>query len=109
MIRACFSEREFCQCAGACHDECSSAAQLSIGLGGSAELAVLRCATKATSFPGAVSRSADSLAARPLKQRDLVYVTDSKCSVTRLFPFDAAKGRYTLDAPLPYCADYTDL
>lgn len=109
MIRACFSERDFRQRAGACHDEYKFEAQLSIAHAGSSDMPVLRYETKATSFPGAVSRSADSLAARPLKRRDLVHVTDDNCSVTRLFHFDAAKGRYIPDTPLPDCADYTDL
>lgn len=109
MIRACFSEKDFRQRAGACHDEYKFQAQLSTAPEGTGAMPVLRYDTETTSFPGPVSRSADSLAARPLKRRDLVHVKNDGCSITRLFRFDAAAGRYMPDAPLPDCSDYTDL
>jgi len=109
MIRACFSERDFRQRAGACHDEYKFITQLSIAPGGAGGMPVLRYETEATSFPGAVSRTADSLAARPLKRRDLIHVINDRCSLTRLFRFDPGTGRYAPDAPLPDCSDYTDL
>lgn len=107
MIRACFSEADMRQRAGACHDEYDFAASLALAPGGSAGLPVLQYRSVATSFPGPVSRSRDSLAGRRLHKRDLVRVTDPQCSVTRRLVADPATHGYRLDAPLPDCADYT--
>ena len=107
MIRACFSEADYRQRAGACHDEYSFSASLSLVPGNGAGPAVLRYRTRATSYPGAVSRSADSLAGKRLRQRDLKRVVDPDCSVTRLLRIDPASGSYVPDGPLPDCADYT--
>ncbi|MNW17228.1 hypothetical protein D3C71_2163380 [compost metagenome] len=68
---------------------------------------MLRYRSKATSFPGRVSRSRDSLAARPLRQRDLVTVTDPQCSYQRLYRFTPQAGTYVPDAPVPDCSNYT--
>ncbi len=107
MIRACFSEEDYRQRAGACHDEYSFSASLSLAPGSGAGPAVLRYRTRATSYPGAVSRSADSLAGKRLRQRDLKRVVDPDCSVTRLLRIDPASGDYVPDSPLPDCGDYT--
>ncbi|MDE2597350.1 MAG: hypothetical protein KGL44_10775 [Sphingomonadales bacterium] len=107
LIRACFSEADYRQRAGACHDEYSFAASLSIAPGGAPGAPVLRYRTRATSFPGHVSRQADSLEGRPLRRRDLVHVVDPQCSVTRLLRRDPVSGTWEPDKPLPDCTDYT--
>ena len=107
MIRACFSEVDMRKRAGACHDEYEYAATLALAPGGTPGVPVLRYASVATSYPGPVSRSRDSLAGRPLRKRDLVRVTDRQCSVTRLLHADPATHAYRVDTPLPDCADYT--
>lgn len=114
MIRACFSERDMRQRAGACHDEYAFVATLAVVPGavvpgGSAGAPVLRYATRATSYPGKVSRSADSLAAKPLRRRDLVTAVDADCSFTRDFRLDPASGTWRPDSPLPDCDDFTGL
>lgn len=107
MIRACFSEADQRHRAGACHDEYNFSAKLEVVPGGLPGAPLLRYSTVATSFPGAVSRSADSLARRPLRRRDLVQVVNEPCSIVRTFRADPATGLYAPDSPLPDCADYT--
>lgn len=106
-IRACFSERDMRQRADACHDEYTFDATLTLSGTSAAGMPVLRYRSKATSFPGRVSRSKDSLAARPLRQRDLVTVTDPQCSYQRLYRFAPQAGAYVPDAPVPDCSNYT--
>lgn len=86
-IRACFSERDMKQRADACHDEYTFDATLTLSGTSAAGMPVLRYRSKATSLPGRVSRSKDSLGAQPLRQRDLVTVTDPQCSYQRLYRF----------------------
>jgi len=108
MIRACFSERDMRKRAGACHDEYSFFASLAL-TGASAEgMPVLRYRSKATSFPGPVSRSKDSLAGRPLRKRDIVTVTDRQCSYERLYRLAPEARGYVPDTPPPDCSDYTE-
>jgi hypothetical protein len=107
-IRACFSERDMKQRAGACHDEYTFDASIALAGALAAGMPVLRYRSKATSFPGRVSRSKDSLAARPLRQRDIVTVTDPRCSYQRLYRFDPQARAYVPDAPVPDCSDYTE-
>ena len=107
MIRACFSERDMEQRAGACHDEYNFEATL-VPIGSSAAgMPVLRYRSTATSFPGPVSRYRDSLAARPLRKSDIVTVTNSRCSYERLYRFAQESRAYVPDTPLPECSDYT--
>lgn len=109
MIRACFSEADMKQRAGACHDEYDFEGVLAVD-GAASEaggLPVLTYATTATAYPRGVSRSEDSLQNPPLKPADLVTVRDPKCSFSRRFTFDAAAGEYRPDRKLPDCSDYT--
>lgn len=106
-IRACFSERDMKQRADACHDEYSFDATLALAGTSAAGMPVLRYRSKATSFPGRVSRSKDSLAARPLRQRDLVTVTDPQCSYQRVYRFAPQARAYVPDTPVPDCSNYT--
>ncbi len=106
MIRACFSEADMKQRAGACHDEYSFDARLKTA-GGSDALPMLDYETVSTAFPRGVSRSEDSLEKAPLTKADLVAERDPKCSYQRRFVFDAAAGVYRPDQPLPDCSDYT--
>lgn len=105
MIRACFGEEDMKQRAGACHDEYEFNAELEAE--GDAFPPRLTYASTATTFPGRVSRSEDSLAKPPLKPKDLVKAVDAECSVRRVFTFDPATNAYVPDAPLPDCGDYT--
>lgn len=105
MIRACFSEQDMKQRAGACHDEYGFSAKL--GLDPVAEgMPVLRYQTVATRFPAGVSRFEDSLAKGPLKKKDLRTEQDPACSYTRLFRF--SDGVFNPDQALPDCAGYTE-
>ncbi|WP_175774652.1 hypothetical protein [Burkholderia anthina] len=107
MIRACFSERDQRRRLGVCHDDYAFDATLSLDRSVRAGLPQLRYATRATSFPGHVSRGKDSLAAPPLRKRDLVTAVDRTCTYRRTFRFDPSAGRYTPDRPLPDCDGYT--
>lgn len=107
MIRACFSERDMDQRGGACHDEYSFDARLTLTGRFASGLPVLRYRSKATSFPGPASRSRDSLANPPLRKRDIVTVTDPQCSYQRLYRFASQARAYVPDTPAPDCTDYT--
>lgn len=107
MIRACFSERDVKQRAGACHDEYNFDTNFTLTGTSAAGMPVLRYRSKATSFPGPVSRSRDSLAGRPLRKRDIVTVTDPQCSYQRLYRFVPKARGYVADTPPPDCSDYT--
>lgn len=108
MIRACFSERDMRQRAGACHDEYSFDANLALTGASAAGMPVLRYRSKATSFPGRVSRSKDSLTGRTLRRRDLVTLTNPQCSYQRLYRFAPETRSYVSDTPPPDCSDYTN-
>lgn len=105
-IRACFSEEDMKQRAGACHDEYEFAAVLTADSSGGG-WPVLTYATTATAFPRGASRSEDSLEKPPLTEADLVAAPDPKCSFERRFVFDSFSGVYRPDASLPDCSDYT--
>ena len=106
MIRACFSEDDMAQRAGACHDEYTFEGTLTLDPQGEG-MPRFGYQTRATSFPGPVSRSEDSLKNPPLDESDLVTVVDEACSYRRTFVHDPAAGAYRPDSPLPACEDYT--
>ncbi|MFN3878870.1 MAG: hypothetical protein ACK4MH_10905 [Brevundimonas sp.] len=105
-IRACFSEEDMKQRAGACHDEYGFDAVLTAA-GEAGDMPVFDYVTTATAYPRGASRSEDSLEKPPLKPADLVTVRDPKCSFSRRFTFDAVAGEYRPDSALPDCSDYT--
>lgn len=105
MIRACFSEQDSKQRAGACHDEYSFSAKLALDPAGQG-MPALRYQTVATRFPAGVSRFEDSLAKGPLKKKDLRTEQDPACTYTRLFHF--REGMFHPDQALPDCAGYTE-
>ncbi|WP_401744095.1 hypothetical protein [Stenotrophomonas geniculata] len=105
MIRACFSEQDSKQRAGACHDEYGFSAKLVLDTAAEG-MPVLRYQTVATRFPAGVSRFEDSLAKGPLKKKDLRTEQDPACTYTRLFHFRG--GMFHPDQALPDCAGYTE-
>ena len=107
-IRACFSEEHVRDRLGACHDEYSFSA--SIGLDRTVKSGFPRLVyqTQASSFPGKVSRSEDSLTMPPLRKQDLVYAVEPRCTYKRTFRFENTTGTYMPDKPLPECGDYTN-
>jgi hypothetical protein len=106
MIRACFSEENMKQRAGACHDEYTFNATLTPDKLSTTDMPTLYYRTTATSFPGHVSRSKDSLGERPLRKEDLVTVTDTRCSFERIWRFDPIAQIYQSNKPVPDCSDY---
>ncbi|OWY40304.1 hypothetical protein CEK28_06170 [Xenophilus sp. AP218F] len=106
LIRACFSDRDYRQRRGACHDEYEFSSRISLDKQVSSGFPRLVYQTRATSFPGHVSRTSDSLARGQLKKRDIVTVLDPACSFHRTLRFDAAAGVYAPDKPLPDCDQY---
>ncbi|WP_421567286.1 hypothetical protein [Stenotrophomonas sp. PD6] len=106
MIRACFSEKDMQQRAGACHDEYSFSADLTLAPDGEG-MPVLRYTTRATRYPAGVSRERDSLAMGRLTRKDLRTETDRTCSFQRTLRF-SGQG-YQPDAPLPQCSEFTEL
>lgn len=105
-IRACFGADDMKQRAGACHDEYkfSSKLELAEPHGG---YPAFSFTTHAESYPGKVSRNADSLSAPPLAKKDLVWVTDPLCSYHRTVRFNPATDRYEFDTPAPDCSEFT--
>lgn len=106
LIRACFSEDHVEQRAGACHDEYDFAAELTLR-GASKGSVEFDYATTATSFPGPVSRTEDSLTNAPLTEKDLIHVVNDRCSYRRVVRFNAATERFEFDSPAPDCSEFT--
>lgn len=106
MIRACFSEKDMAQRAGACHDEYTFTAELRLDPGAEG-MPVLRYTTSATRYPAGVSRERDSLAMPRLTRKDLRTETDRSCSFQRTLRF-SGQG-YQPDAPMPQCSEFTEL
>lgn len=109
MIRACFSEKDYRDRRGACHDEYQYSPEIEAKGADAAGYPVLEYRVKSTSYPGTVSRSADSLIKGRLRKKDLVHVEKADCSFTRTFRYDPQAKHYVPDAPLPECGNFTDL
>lgn len=107
MIRACFSEQDMEQRAGACHDDYQFSAELTLRTKVSKGLPQFDYVTRATTFPGSVSRGEDSLANPPLTEKDLVTAVDDQCSYHRIVRFNPATERFEFDSPAPDCSDFT--
>lgn len=106
LIRACFSEADVRERAGACHDEYNSEATLEPEPAQGLNLPILRYTMEAKSYPGAVSRSQDSLEKGRLGKQDLVWVRDETCSFTTLFSYNPTTRRFEAGKPGPDCSDY---
>lgn len=107
MIRACFDEDDQTQRAGACHDEYRFVTRISLDESVAEGAPKIVLETAAGSYPGRVTRGADSLEAPPLTQADLVWTQDETCSYRRTYA-RGADGLYVPDQPLPACADYLE-
>jgi len=107
LIRACFTEQDMRHRLGACHDEYEFNAMLGLDQAVKSGFPRLVYQTRATSFPGKVSRDKDSLDGPPLHKRDLVTAVDQQCTYKRTFHFEANAGAYMPDHPLPDCSNYT--
>lgn len=105
-IRACFSEQDATRRKGACHDEYTFSAALSL-LPQGQDMPLLRYVSTATRFPAFVSRNRDSLARGALSERDLRTARDPACSVERTLRF--VSGRYVAEPALPDCSEFTGL
>ena len=108
-IRACFDEEDIEKRLSACHDQYDFTGTLDLAKGETApgDMPDLFYATVASSFPGPVSRSADSTTAPALTEADLVKVENETCTYQRTYQFDTASGRYKPDAPEPECSEFT--
>jgi hypothetical protein len=104
-VRACFDEDDMRQRAEACHDEYAFVTRLSLDETVTSGSPRIVLETAAASFPGRVTRQADSLEAAPLTEADLVWASDETCTFRRVFT-RGADGQYTPDTPLPACEDY---
>jgi hypothetical protein len=106
-IRACFTEEDTRRRLDACSDQYNfvSRVRLDETVTSGAPRIVLE--TAAGTFPGRVTRGADSLERPALTQADLVWVQDDVCSFRRTYSATAA-GPYAPDAELPACSDYLE-
>lgn len=107
LIRACFSDKDMTQRAGACHDDYNFEAKLTLTPGVSDVMPAFNYVATATAYPRGVNRNRDSLAMRPLTARDLVIQRDPDCSYHRRFTYDSTTGVYQPEKPLPDCTAYT--
>lgn len=106
MIRACFGEKDMKQRAGACHDEYKFIGKLELAEPQGRHPA-FTFTTRAETYPGKVSRNADSLSAPPLTKKDLIWSVDPLCSYRRTIRFNPATDRYEFDTPAPDCSEFT--
>ncbi len=107
MIRACFSEHDFKDRHGACHDEYRFSAELGLTAGPTgSSMPQLTYRTSAETFPRSASRSADGSGVR-LTRADLVWQADPECSYSRQLRFNPASERYEMDRPAPDCSEFT--
>ena len=107
MVRACFDEDDEKQRAGACHDQYTFVTRISLDEGVAEGAPQILLETAAGSFPGRVTRNADSLEAAPLQSSDLVWAHDETCSYRRTYT-RGVDGLYAPDQPLPACSDYLE-
>jgi hypothetical protein len=107
LIRACFGEQDSDRRRGACHDEYTYGANLTVAANDGGELPALRYQSQATAFPQTARRGEDSSAARPLRASDLSHWRDPECSYTRTLHYNPATERYEMDRPAPDCSSYT--
>ncbi|MEZ5956617.1 MAG: hypothetical protein R3C27_05315 [Hyphomonadaceae bacterium] len=106
-VRACFDEGDEAQRAGACHDEYRFVTRISLDEGVAEGAPRIMLETAAGSYPGRVTRDADSLEAPALTEADLVWAQDPICSYRRTYS-RGADGLYVPDQPLPPCSDYLE-
>jgi hypothetical protein len=106
-VRACFDEDDEKQRAGACHDQYTFVTRIGLDESVTEGAPRILLETAAGSFPGRVTRNADSLEAAPLTQADLVWAHDETCSYRRTYS-QGADGLYSPDQPLPPCTDYLE-
>lgn len=106
-IRACFDEADERQRAGACRDEYQFISRFFIDETVASGAPVLILETEAGSYPGRVTRNADSLEQAPLTEADLVWARDETCTFRRTYTRGAA-GLYAPNEPLPGCSDYLE-
>lgn len=106
-VRACFDADDETQRAGACQDQYAFVTRISLDETVAEGAPHILLETAAGSYPGRVTRNADSLEAAPLTQADLVWARDETCSYRRTYSQDS-DGLYTPDQPLPPCSDYLE-
>jgi hypothetical protein len=106
-VRACFTPEDEQQRAGACRDEYRFVTRISLDESVTSGAPRIVLETSAGSYPGRVTRQADSLERAPLTEADLVWWHDDVCSFRRTFSPSPA-GPYVADAELPACSDYLE-
>ncbi|MCA8887142.1 MAG: hypothetical protein KDA35_10960, partial [Hyphomonadaceae bacterium] len=106
-VRACFNQEDETLRAGACHDQYRFVSRISLDESVSEGAPRVLLETAAGSFPGRVTRDADSLEAAPLTQADLVWAHDETCSYRRIYS-QGSDGLYAPNQPLPACTDYLE-
>ena len=106
-VRACYSEDDEKQRAGACHDQYTFVSRISLDETVAEGAPRIILETAAGSYPGRLTRNADSLEAPALTEADLVWAQDPTCSYRRTYS-RGADGLYSPDQPLPPCTDYLE-
>ena len=106
LIRACFSEQDYADRRGACHDDYQFQAKLSIDPAQKSAPPRLIYKTVATSTPRRSRLDADNSGTK-LSKADLATATDATCTYRRMIGFNPATLHYEFDRPGPDCSDFT--
>jgi hypothetical protein len=106
MIRACFGEKDYELRRGACHDEYSFGATITLGKTMPDGTPQLIYQTSATATPGSSSLSADNTG-RQLSLADLKPRKDRTCSYRRVYTYSGEFGMYFSTKKVPDCSDFT--
>ncbi len=108
LIRACFSEKDYEERRGVCHDEYSFDAKLSLDIKAKrTSPPQLIYQTTAVATPGYSRRSEDNLEKGRLSDEALKPRQDQQCSYRRIIAYNPVTARYEFDRPGPECSDYT--
>ncbi len=108
LIRACFSDKDYENRRGACHDQYDYNATITLSpkqdrLG----LARLVYRAKTVTVPGSSRRLTDNSRNRKLSAADILPRTNAKCTYQRIVAFNPTTKQYEFDRPGPDCSEYT--
>ena len=108
MIRACFSEQDYENRRGVCHDDYDYKASITFAPRQD-KMALARLIYRATTItmPRSSRRSKDNSSGRKLTAREIKPRTDRRCTYQRTIVFNPTTKQYEFDRPGPDCSEYT--
>jgi hypothetical protein len=108
IIRACFSDKDYRNRRGVCHDNYDYNATITLAPKQD-KTALARLVYRATTIttPGSSRRSKDNSGGRKLTAADIKPRTDPRCTYRRTIAFNPTTKQYEFDRPGPDCSEYT--